>query len=120
MELSRGDGSRIAAEVAGEQGGRPPAGYPAPTAALNQPGMREAFLAGYTEAFRCGSRGVAQDLRVLMRPWGFELGSITVPAPVHHGDADKTVPVSPSSSMRPDTRATEIAIREVRRAGSAG
>jgi pimeloyl-ACP methyl ester carboxylesterase len=60
--------------------------------ALAQPGMREAFLAGYTEAFRRGSRGVAQDLRVLTRPWGFELGSITVPASIYHGDADTTVP----------------------------
>jgi pimeloyl-ACP methyl ester carboxylesterase len=60
--------------------------------AIGQPGMREAFLAGYAEAFRCGSGGVAQDLRVLTRPWGFELDSITVPAWVHHGDADTTVP----------------------------
>jgi pimeloyl-ACP methyl ester carboxylesterase len=60
--------------------------------ALAEPGMREAFLTGYAEAFRRGSRGVAQDLRVLMRPWGFELGSITVPASIHHGDADTTVP----------------------------
>ncbi|HEX5304310.1 MAG TPA: hypothetical protein VFW50_45690 [Streptosporangiaceae bacterium] len=29
---------------------------------------------------------------MLMRPWGFELGSITVPASIHHGDADITVP----------------------------
>ena len=60
--------------------------------ALEQPGLREAFLAGYAEAFRQGSRGVAQDLRVLIRPWGFELGSIKVPASIHHGDADTTVP----------------------------
>jgi len=60
--------------------------------AIAQPGMREAFLAGYAEAFRRGSRGVAQDLRVLTRPWGFQLGSITVPASIHHGDADTTVP----------------------------
>jgi hypothetical protein len=60
--------------------------------ALAQPGPREAFLAAYGEAFRQGSRGVAQDLRVLMPPWGFELGSITVPAAIHHGDADTTVP----------------------------
>jgi len=60
--------------------------------ALARPGQREAFLAGYIEAFRCGSRGVAQDLRVLTRPWGFELGSVTVPASIHHGDADTTVP----------------------------
>src|SRR5215470_2020097 len=38
------------------------------------------------------SRGVAQDLRVLTRPWGFQLGSITVPASIHHGNADTTVP----------------------------
>jgi pimeloyl-ACP methyl ester carboxylesterase len=60
--------------------------------ALARPGLREAFLAGYRDAFRQGSRGVAQDLRVLMRPWGFELGSITVPASIHHGTADTTVP----------------------------
>ncbi len=53
--------------------------------------MREALLARYIEAFRQGSWGVAQDLRMLMRPWGFELGSITVPASIHHGDADTTV-----------------------------
>ncbi len=60
--------------------------------ALDQPGSRDAFLANYLEAFRHGDGGVAQDLRVLTRPWGFELGSIKVPAWVHHGDADNTVP----------------------------
>ena len=59
--------------------------------AIAQPGMRDAFLVGYAEAFRCGSRGVAQDLRVLTRPWGFQLGSITVPTSIHYGDADTTV-----------------------------
>jgi pimeloyl-ACP methyl ester carboxylesterase len=58
--------------------------------ALEQPGARDAFLANYLEAFRRGDGGVAQDLRVLGRPWGFELGFIKVPA--HHGDADNTVP----------------------------
>src|SRR5437016_11114597 len=56
--------------------------------ALEQPGMRDPFLTSYIEAFRRGSRGVAQDLRVLTRPWGFELGSIEVPTSIHHGDAD--------------------------------
>jgi pimeloyl-ACP methyl ester carboxylesterase len=61
--------------------------------ALQQCGVRESFLASYVEAFRHGSGGVAQDLRVLTRPWGFDLGSITVPALIRHGDADLTVPV---------------------------
>jgi pimeloyl-ACP methyl ester carboxylesterase len=60
--------------------------------ALERPGMRDPFLANYLEAFRRGDGGVAQDLRVLTRPWGFELGSIKVPAWVHHGEADNTVP----------------------------
>lgn len=62
--------------------------------ALQQPAMRESFLTCYLEAFRQGSRGVAQDLRVLTRPWGFELATITAPTRIHHGDADMTVPVS--------------------------
>jgi len=60
--------------------------------ALREPDTREAFLASYLEAFRGGSWGVAQDLRVLTRPWGFELGAITTPTWVHQGDADTTVP----------------------------
>src|SRR5215469_1366701 len=60
--------------------------------ALEQDGMREAFLTSYIEAFRGGSWGVAQDLRVLTRPWGFDLGAITASTWVHQGDADMTVP----------------------------
>ena len=60
--------------------------------ALEQPGLRDPFLANYLEAFRQGSQGVGQDLRVLTRPWGFELESIQAPALVCHGDADRTVP----------------------------
>ena len=60
---------------------------------LEQPGPREAFLASYAEAFRGGSWGVAQDLRLLTRPWGFQLGSIMAPTTIHHGDADTTVPL---------------------------
>jgi len=60
--------------------------------AIGEPVMRDAFLANYIEAFRNDSQGVAQDLRVLSQPWGFELAAIRVPASVHHGEADTTVP----------------------------
>jgi pimeloyl-ACP methyl ester carboxylesterase len=60
--------------------------------AIGEAGMRDAFLANYTEAFRRGSQGVAQDLRVLSQPWGFQLAAIRVPTSVHHGEADTTVP----------------------------
>jgi pimeloyl-ACP methyl ester carboxylesterase len=61
--------------------------------ALQEPDMRESFLSCYLEAFRRGSWGVAQDLRLLTQPWGFDLGTITAPTFVRHGDADTTVPV---------------------------
>ncbi|MDX2709619.1 alpha/beta fold hydrolase [Streptomyces sp. PA03-6a] len=61
--------------------------------ALAEPDAREAFLANYLRAFHRGSWGVAQDLRVLTRPWGFDLESIRVPTSIHHGDADTTVPL---------------------------
>jgi pimeloyl-ACP methyl ester carboxylesterase len=60
---------------------------------LEEPPLRADFLANYIEAFRQGSGGVAQDLRLLTRPWGFGLESIMVPVTVHHGDADTTVPL---------------------------
>ncbi len=59
---------------------------------MQQPEVRESFINCYLEAFRRGSWGVAQDLRLLTRPWGIDLGSITVPTSIHHGDADTTVP----------------------------
>ena len=61
--------------------------------AMDEPAARDAFVTSYTEAFRRGSQGVAQDLRVLGQPWGFDLGTITVPTSIHHGDADTTVPL---------------------------
>jgi pimeloyl-ACP methyl ester carboxylesterase len=63
------------------------------TDTLGRPDVRESFLSNYAEAFRRGSGGVSQDLRVLTRPWGFDLGRITVPTVICHGDADTTVPV---------------------------
>jgi pimeloyl-ACP methyl ester carboxylesterase len=60
--------------------------------ALAQPDVRDVFLTNYLEAFHRGSWGVGQDLRLLTRPWGFDLESITAPTSIHHGDADTTVP----------------------------
>jgi len=60
--------------------------------AIEQPDLRDSFLACYLEAFRRGSSGVAQDLRLLTQPWGARLSSIQVPVVVHYGDADTTVP----------------------------
>jgi pimeloyl-ACP methyl ester carboxylesterase len=64
--------------------------------ALEAADLRESFLTSYLEAFRHGSWGVAQDLRLLTQPWDFDLGSIEAPTWVRHGDADTTVPLEHS------------------------
>jgi pimeloyl-ACP methyl ester carboxylesterase len=64
--------------------------------ALEVADLRESFLTSYLEAFRCGSWGVAQDLRLLTQPWDFDLGSIAAPTWLRHGDADTTVPLQHS------------------------
>jgi pimeloyl-ACP methyl ester carboxylesterase len=45
------------------------------------------------EAFRQGPWGGIGDLRVLARPWGFDLKEIAAPVRLWHGEQDQTVPV---------------------------
>jgi pimeloyl-ACP methyl ester carboxylesterase len=78
--------------------------------ALRDQELREAFLAGYLEAFRQGSGGVAQDLRLLTRPWGFELSEISVPTVIHHGTADTTVPVAHAQRFAASIRQAHLQI----------
>lgn len=61
--------------------------------ALRDAHQRAAFVDGFQEAFRGGVAGVEQDLRLLTRSWGFDLGAIRSPTFVHHGEADTTVSV---------------------------
>jgi pimeloyl-ACP methyl ester carboxylesterase len=86
MEVSRDDGSVIAVEVAGQQGATP---------VLFCHGLADSRLSAHLFAPAARELGlclVAQDLRVLTRPWGFDLGAIKVPTSIHHGDADTVVP----------------------------
>ena len=46
------------------------------------------------EALRDGVDGWVDDDFVFVRPWGFELGEITVPVQVWHGSQDQFVPVA--------------------------
>jgi len=64
---------------------------PADRAALDRP-----FLEWLTETFhRAGAQrvaGVLDDGQAAVRPWGFDLGSITVPVAVYQGRQDAMVP----------------------------
>jgi pimeloyl-ACP methyl ester carboxylesterase len=58
-----------------------------------RPDVKQAFEHISVEAFRQGVRGVALDLRLEARPWGFALQEISMPVHVWHGEQDKLVPV---------------------------
>lgn len=61
--------------------------------ALARPDLWDDFRANYAEAARQGGRGIAQDMRLITHPWGFEPSEITVPTVIHHGTIDTTVPL---------------------------
>lgn len=56
----------------------------------------EALLPSYTEAFRQGVGGYAQDIFVQGRAWPFAPSSITAPTVVAHGELDTIIPVAHS------------------------
>jgi pimeloyl-ACP methyl ester carboxylesterase len=67
------------------------------------------FVSDTAEAFRQGGAGVAADLAVASRPWGFPLGEVGVPTWLWHGTADEDVPVAAARWMAqaiPGCRAT--------------
>jgi len=44
------------------------------------------------EAFRNGVSGLVDDVLAMIRPWGFEVGEITVPTRIMYGLTDVLVP----------------------------
>ena len=54
----------------------------------------EDLAANFREAVRTGVDGWLDDDLAFARPWGFDLGEISVPTTIWHGTADLAVPVS--------------------------
>jgi pimeloyl-ACP methyl ester carboxylesterase len=67
---------------------------PADRAVLASPETRNSILASFTEAFRQGGEGAAQELGIYTRPWDIDLRRIRMPVQLWHGEADSVVPVS--------------------------
>ena len=61
--------------------------------ALDGP-LGDLVAADFAEAFRQGSRGAAQDLALLFRPWPFDPSTVRVPVIFFHGGQDRTVAVA--------------------------
>lgn len=67
---------------------------PDPDGALyRQPSIQTALTASRREAYRGGSRGVAQDILLINSPWGFSVADLEVPCLWWHGDADSMTPL---------------------------
>ncbi|HEX6552921.1 MAG TPA: alpha/beta hydrolase [Ktedonobacteraceae bacterium] len=67
---------------------------PADIAMLEDDEFWKTLLANRREATRNGTRGVARDVVLCARPWGFQLEDIQVPTLLWHGEADVNAPVS--------------------------
>jgi pimeloyl-ACP methyl ester carboxylesterase len=51
-------------------------------------GIRRRLHETYREALKCGPYGWIDDVLAFRRPWGFDLGDITVPVRLWHGEED--------------------------------
>lgn len=52
------------------------------------------LIASTLEAFRNGVAGAALEMKLLLRPWGFDLENITCPISLWYGAKDTQVPIS--------------------------
>lgn len=52
----------------------------------------ETIVRPFVEAYRQGTAAVGQELRLLLRPWGFAPAEVSVPVRFEHGADDATVP----------------------------
>jgi pimeloyl-ACP methyl ester carboxylesterase len=62
-------------------------------------GIRRHLIETYREAIKNGPQGWIDDVLAFRRPWGFELGKITIPVRLWHGDQDVFSPVAHSRWM---------------------
>jgi len=56
------------------------------------PGVKQQYIDTIREAFRTGTRGVALDYALSVKPWGFRLEDISIEVHLWHGEDDTVVP----------------------------
>ncbi len=57
-----------------------------------QPASAKILVDSYLQCVACGPTGVAYDMSLLSKPWGFDLKEINVPVGIWYGDSDITTP----------------------------
>jgi pimeloyl-ACP methyl ester carboxylesterase len=63
-------------------------------AVLKPPHRIEASCKSTVEAMCQGTKGVAWDLQLYLRPWDFKIEEIQIPLKFFHGEQDKSVPIA--------------------------
>ena len=58
------------------------------------PTISKAIIGATLEAFKNGINGPSQEMKLVLKPWGFDLENIQYPLNIWHGALDKQVPVS--------------------------
>ena len=61
--------------------------------------IREMMPTDALEAMRDGVAGTAHEAAMFVRPWGFDVGEITVPVVLWHGDDDRNAPLSHAQAL---------------------
>jgi len=59
---------------------------------FNQPSVKQQYIDTIRETFRSGTRGVALDYALTVRPWGYKLEEISIEIHLWHGKDDTVVP----------------------------
>lgn len=57
---------------------------------LNTPAIREICIQSDIGVYAQGTQGLAWDVRLITRPWGFKLENVKVPVSLWHGTADNS------------------------------
>jgi pimeloyl-ACP methyl ester carboxylesterase len=72
---------------------------PADQEIMDRPEIRDLCIRTEVEAFRPGIKGMAWDVRLITRPWGFNLEEINIPVRLWHGTADNVTSIRMAQYM---------------------
>jgi pimeloyl-ACP methyl ester carboxylesterase len=72
---------------------------PCDTAVLARPDVKQVIVRSFREALRNGGHGVAYEMTLFTRPWGFQLRDIRRPVHLWQGTEDVNVPASMTQDL---------------------